>query len=92
MKNGQDNQYFPFWFYQDIIPSLEHIHPQHLHDEDIDFDVRCDWYSQKRKELDEISYKDESQCAEIENARDILDKVLLVKPTGILGKQIKEKV
>lgn len=96
MKNGQDNQYFPFWFYQDTIPSLEHIHPQHLHDEDIDFDKRCDWYSQKRKELDELSYKDENQRAEIENARDILDKVLLVKPTvdpdGIDSTAVKELI
>lgn len=79
MKNTQDNQYFPFWFYQDTTPSLEHIHPQHLHDEVIDFDVRCQWYLEKCKELDNMDYRDEIQKEEILYARTLLDQVLLLK-------------
>ncbi len=83
MKNSQDNQYFPFWFYQKTIPSLEHIHPQHLHDEDIDFDVRCLWYSEKCNELKKISFpiklKNKTiENKDIENACTILNEVLLL--------------
>lgn len=81
MKNSQDNQYFPFWFYQNVIPSLEHIHPQHLHDEDIDFDVRCQWYSEKSKELDKMEIKDESRKKAIDDARALLNDVLLLTET-----------
>ncbi len=75
LNNSQDHQYFPFWFYQNIIPSLEHIHPQHLHDEDIDFDVRCQWYSDKCNEMNEMEIKDELQ-EQITRARTDLDMVL----------------
>ena len=83
MENTQDNQYFPFWFYQNITPSLEHIHPQHLHDEDINFDIRCQWYSEKCKEIDEIEFpvkleKGVISKGEIDNARTILNRVLLL--------------
>lgn len=78
MKNSQDNQYFPFWFYQKTIPSLEHIHPQHLHDEDIDLFVRCQWYSEKCKELDDMDFKNNEQKEEIRQARLVLDEVLLL--------------
>lgn len=77
LNNSQDKQYFPFWFYQNIIPSLEHIHPQHLHDEDIDFDVRCQWYSEKCKELDRMDIRAELQ-EQIAEARNVLDEVLLL--------------
>ena len=79
MKNTQDNQYFPFWFYQDTTPSLEHIHPQHLHDEDIDFDILCQWYLGKCNELENVDYRDNIQKEEIKNARALLDQVLLLK-------------
>ena len=75
LNNSQDRQYFPFWFYQNIIPSLEHIHPQHLHDEDIDFDVRCQWYVDKCKELDDMEISVELQ-EQISKAREDLDMVL----------------
>ena len=83
IKNSQDNQYFPFWFYQDITPSLEHIHPQHLHDEDISFDIRCQWYSEKCKEIDEIEFpvkleKGVISKGEIDEARMKLNQVLLL--------------
>lgn len=83
MKNGQDNQYFPFWFYQKTIPSLEHIHPQHLHDEDINFNVRCQWYSDKCNELEKIVFpvvlKDKTiEKKEIDDACAVLNGVLLL--------------
>ena len=51
LESTQDRQYFPFWYYQNITPSLEHIHPQHLHNEDIDFSIRCQWYHEKKNEI-----------------------------------------
>ena len=79
MRNTQDNQYFPFWFYQKTTPSLEHIHPQHLHDEDLDFEIRCQWYLGKSKVLDNLDYRDENQKKKITDARTLLDQVLLLK-------------
>lgn len=77
LNNSQDHQYFPFWFYQSIIPSLEHIHPQHLHDDDIDFDIRCQWYSEKCKEMDDMEIEADLQ-EQITKARTALDMVLLL--------------
>lgn len=76
LNNSQDNQYFPFWFYRNITPSLEHIHPQHLHDDEITFDTRCQWYKEKCFELDHMDLKD--KASDIQEAREILDKVLLL--------------
>lgn len=84
MKNSQDNQYFPFWFYQKITPSLEHIHPQHLHDEDISFDVRCQWYSEKRKELKRMELIGKKK-EDIDKACAILDNVLQLTEKEING-------
>lgn len=73
MKHGQDRAYFPFKFYQDITPSLEHIHPQHMHDEDIDFDTRCQWFKDKCAELsDEDLKKDEELRTAVEKLHDVL--------------------
>lgn len=72
MKHGQDRAYFPFKFYQESQPSLEHIHPQHLHDEDIDFDTRCHWFKDKYAELSDEDLKDEELRAAVNGLRDVL--------------------
>lgn len=51
MKHSQNMAYFPFTFFHNITPSLEHIHPQHLHNEDIDFTTRCQWFKDKYVDL-----------------------------------------
>lgn len=79
MDNSQDNQFFPFWFYQDIIPSLEHIHPQHLDDDAIDFFTRCQWYKEKCNELKYMIIDDEKK-EQIKQAQDDLNEVLLLTP------------
>lgn len=79
MDNSQDNQFFPFWFYQDIIPSLEHIHPQHLDDDAIDFFTRCQWYKEKCNELKYMIIEDEKK-EQIKQAQDDLNAVLLLTP------------
>ena len=93
MKNVQDRAYFPFRFYQDTKPSLEHIHPQHLHDEDIDFITRCRWFRDKCAELDGKNVKDEVWAAVKE-----LNGVLLLSPeeesekkSDAAKKSLKEK-
>lgn len=87
MKHGQDRQYFPFQFYQTTTPSLEHIHPQHLHDEDIDFPTRCQWYEDKRTDLEKMGKYPDDQ--DIREAVDCLDTVLLLSPLD--DKADKEK-
>lgn len=79
LKNSQDNQLFPFWFYRNIVPSLEHIHPQHLHDDEIDFETRCQWYKEKRIDLEYIPIE-ENKKKEIDSLIMILDTVLLLTP------------
>lgn len=74
MKHGQDRQYFPFQFYQTTVPSLEHIHPQHMHDEDIDFPTRCQWYQDKRSDLEKMGKYPHDK--DIQKAVDCLDAVL----------------
>lgn len=87
MKHRQDRQYFPFHFYQNTTPSLEHIHPQHLHDEDIDFPTRCQWYQDKRSDLKKVDkYPGEK---DIREAIDCLDVVLLIEDND--NKADKEK-
>lgn len=76
-RNSQDRQYFPFWFYQNITPSLEHIHPQHLHDDEIDFSTRCKWYKEKREDLKVLTIPDKKK-SDIEAAATLLEKVLLL--------------
>ncbi len=72
MKNGQDRAYFPFMFYQATTPSLEHIHPQHLQDADIDFVTRCQWYKDKCAELSKEDLEDEELRAAVDGLRDVL--------------------
>lgn len=72
MKQAQNRAYFPFGFYQNTTPSLEHIHPQHLHDEDIDFATRCRWFKDKCAELNEDDLKDEELKAAVDGLRSVL--------------------
>ena len=72
MKHGQDRAYFPFKFYQDITPSLEHIHPQHLHDEDIDFATRCRWFKDKCAELSDEDLDDNDLREAVNELRTVL--------------------
>ena len=51
MEHSQDRQYFPFNFYRSTQSSLEHIHPQHLHNDEIDFYTLCNWFKEKSSEL-----------------------------------------
>ena len=72
MKHGQDRAYFPFKFYQTTTPSLEHIHPQHLQDADIDFVTRCQWFKDKCAELSDDDLKDEELRAAVDELRVVL--------------------
>ena len=72
MKHGQDRAYFPFRFYQNTTPSLEHIHPQNLHDEDIDFVTRCRWFKDKCAELSEEDMKEEKLREAVDKLRSVL--------------------
>ena len=72
MKHGQDRAYFPFKFYQATTPSLEHIHPQHLQDADIDFVTRCQWFKDKCAELSDDDLKDEELRAAVDGLRGVL--------------------
>ena len=94
MRHGQDRAYFPFKFYQDTTPSLEHIHPQHLDEEAIDFATRCRWFKDKCAELSDEELEDE----ELRTAVDILRAVLyltdeeeLEKGSEAAKKSLKEK-
>ncbi len=51
LRHKQDQQRFPFYFCQSekYVNSLEHIHPQHLHNEDIDFMTLCLWFMDKKE-------------------------------------------
>ena len=73
MRHGQDRAYFPFRFYQTTTPSLEHIHPQNLHDEDIDFVTRCRWFKDKCAELRDEDMKDEKLRAAVDGLNGILN-------------------
>jgi len=94
MKHSQNKAYFPFTFFHNITPSLEHIHPQHLHNEDIDFITRCQWFKDKYlylKNEDSISEELKSAISKLysvlyistpkeENEKKLLkDKELLYK-------------
>ena len=72
MKHGQDRAYFPFKFYQDTTPSLEHIHPRHLQDADIDFVTRCRWYKDKCAELSKEDLENEELRTAVDVLRDVL--------------------
>ena len=72
MKHRQGRSYFPFKFYQNTTPSLEHIHPQNLHDEDIDFVTRCRWLKDKCAELRDEDMKDEKLRAAVDGLRSVL--------------------
>ena len=81
-------------FYQDTTPSLEHIHPQHLDEEAIDFATRCRWFKDKCAELSDEELEDE----ELRTAVDILRAVLyltdeeeLEKGSEAAKKSLKEK-
>ena len=94
MKHGQDRAYFPFRFYQGTTPSLEHIHPQNLHDEDIDFVTRCRWFKDKCAELS----KDDMKDKELQTVVDRLSSVLYLsaeeeaeKKSDDAKKSLKEK-
>lgn len=53
IRHKQDQQRFPFYFCKSekYVNSLEHIHPQHLHNEDIDFMTLCLWFMDKKKAI-----------------------------------------
>ena len=48
LEREAEGQRFSFEFYKKMTPSLEHIHPQHLSQDDISFDILCDWYRDKK--------------------------------------------
>lgn len=77
IKNIIDRKYFPFEYYHSIVPSLEHIHPQHLHDEAIDFSQRCQWYKDKRNEVNYLGLSD-TKKNELNDIFKELDDVLLL--------------
>ena len=72
MKSGQNQHRFPFGYYQKITPSLEHVHPQHMHDESIDFLTRCRWYKDKCSELEMMDIDDDHLKDAVKNLRDVL--------------------
>lgn len=53
IRHKQDQQRFPFYFCKSekYVDSLEHIHPQHLHNEDIDFMTLCLWFMEKKEAI-----------------------------------------
>ena len=53
IRHKQDQQRFPFYFCKSetFVNSLEHIHPQHLHNEDIDFMTLCLWFMDKKEAI-----------------------------------------
>lgn len=94
MKHGQDRAYFPFRFYQDTTPSLEHIHPQNLHDEDIDFVTRCRWFKDKCAELSEDDLKDEKlqlALAGLQSVLSLSPEEVSEKKSDDAKKSLKEK-
>lgn len=94
MRHGQDRAYFPFKFYQDMKPSLEHIHPQHLHDEDIDFATRCRWFKDKCSELRDEDLKNAELQASVERLQEVLylsPDEEAAKKTDMAKKSFREK-
>jgi hypothetical protein len=94
MRRRQDRAYFPFKFYQDMTPSLEHIHPQHLHDEDIDFATRCRWFKDKCSELCDEDLKDRELQMAVEKLRGVLylsPDEEVEKKSDVAKKSFKEK-
>ena len=78
MEHSQDRQYFPFNFYRNRQSSLEHIHPQHLHNDEIDFYTLCNWFKEKSSELvDKKKNKDLNDAIEkLNGTLNLSDEVL----------------
>lgn len=77
-----------------MTPSLEHIHPQHLHDEDIDFATRCRWFKDKCSELCDEDLKDRELQMAVEKLRGVLylsPDEEVEKKSDVAKKSFKEK-
>lgn len=72
MKHMQDRAYFPFKFYREKEQSIEHIHPQHLHDGDIDFITRSQWFKDKCNELTDEDLADVKLKGAVDELRSVL--------------------
>ena len=90
MEHGQDRQRFPFYFYRSeaCIPSLEHIHPQHLHDEEIDFLTLCLWFRDKKDSLGALSSE---YGLRLKDAIDSLNQVLTLSDAEVAQKTEEDK-
>lgn len=83
-NHKSDRQYLPFDFFTSpsTKPSLEHVHPQHLIIDDIQFCVLCEWYIDKRMTLKKEKESNQELNNAIENdqklkeAFDALDPLL----------------
>ncbi len=77
LRHKQDQQRFPFYFCQSekYVNSLEHIHPQHLNNEDIDFMTLCLWFMDKKEAvaINSSSINDNELQQAIDNLTPILE-------------------
>lgn len=86
MRHKQDQQRFPFYFCKSnkYINSLEHIHPQHLHNEEIDFLTLCLWFMDKKEAI--------SMTSEVKNNAILRQSISnLVSVLELTEQEIKQK-
>lgn len=86
MRHKQDQQRFPFYFCKSnkYIKSLEHIHPQHLNNEEIDFLTLCLWFMDKKEAI--------SMTSEVKNNPILRQSISNLDPVLELTEQeIKQK-
>jgi uncharacterized protein with ParB-like and HNH nuclease domain len=91
MKEEQDRRYFPFYFYHNTTPSLEHIHPQHLRNEEIPFDTLREWYTDKIPDIKELKVSgmiSDDKKKKLSEATDQLNKILYINPEDTPDKKI----
>lgn len=78
IRHKQDQQRFPFYFCKSekYVNSLEHIHPQHLHNEDIDFMTLCLWFMDKKEAITHILwFMDKEEAIAINANAEKIDKL-----------------
>ena len=87
LDRESEGQRFSFEFCRQMTPSLEHIHPQHLAEDDIPFDTLCNWYQDKKTAI--LNSGNSSIIEDLNEPISVLD-LYLTKESG--EKKYKENL
>ena len=71
LESESDGSRFPFDWYRQMTPSLEHIHPQNLSEAEIKFDTLCDWYQDRQAAIRQNNKSDEREVGEALSTLDL---------------------